>query len=157
MFWTLGHIPPSHRATAFDLASLPNGTSFGSVFDIPKPPILVQGTATVTEIFTHAQLELSIIAVSAGLAISITLRLLAIASLLFYQRSTDDKDRSVDGTGILHAIWLYRYHPELDSLLEKVEHPTDDNLRAAGLVQTKSVGGSEEEEERLILGSLEWM
>jgi hypothetical protein len=71
------------------------------------------------------------------------------------ERSTDDKDRLVDGTGILHAIWLYRNYPELDTLLEKVKHPTDDNLRAAGLVQTKSVGGSEGEKERLILGSLE--
>ncbi|KAJ7858585.1 hypothetical protein B0H13DRAFT_2571398 [Mycena leptocephala] len=139
MFWTLGHIPPSHRATAFDLASFPNGTSFGSLFDIPKSPILVQGNATVTEIFTQAQLELSIIAISAGLAISIILMLLALPSLLFHEDSTGDKDRSVNGTGILHAIWLYRNHPELETLLEQVEHPTDDNLRAAGLVQTRFV------------------
>jgi hypothetical protein len=66
--------------------------------------------------------------------------LLALPSLLFHEDSTDDKDRSVNGTGILHAIWLYRNHPELETLLEQVEHPTDDNLRAAGLVQTRLVG-----------------
>jgi hypothetical protein len=66
--------------------------------------------------------------------------LLALPSLLYDQGSTDDKDLSVNGTGILHAIWLYRNHPELDTLLEQVEHPTDDNLRAAGLVQTRLVG-----------------
>jgi hypothetical protein len=42
---------------------------------------------------------------------------------------------------------MYRNHPELDALLEQVEHPTDDNLRAAGLVQTRLVGE---------LGQKEW-
>jgi hypothetical protein len=68
-----------------------------------------------------------------------TLMLLALPSLLFH-RGSDDRDLSVDGTGILHAIWLYRNHPELDTLLDQVEHPTDDNLRAAALVQTRLVG-----------------
>ncbi|KAJ7883795.1 hypothetical protein B0H13DRAFT_2537894 [Mycena leptocephala] len=139
MFWTLGHIPPTHRAAGDAVLGLPNGTQLTSLFDMPKSPILLQGNATVTEIFTQARLELSIIAVSAGLAISIILMLLALPSLLYDQGSTDDKDLSVNGTGILHAIWLYRNHPELDTLLEQVEHPTDDNLRAAGMVQTRLV------------------
>jgi hypothetical protein len=74
--------------------------------------------------------------------------LLALPSLLFHQGSTDDKDLPVNGTGILHAIWLYRNHPELDALLEQVDHPTDDNLRAAGLVQTRLVGGRVRKERR---------
>ncbi|KAF7333175.1 hypothetical protein MVEN_02383300 [Mycena venus] len=47
---------------------------------------------------------------------------------------------SIDGTGLLHAIWLYRNHPELEDLLEQVEHPTKDNLRDAGMVRTRLVG-----------------
>ncbi|KAJ7912157.1 hypothetical protein B0H13DRAFT_2477681 [Mycena leptocephala] len=117
MFWTLGHIPPSHRAISSSIRGLANGTSQDSLSDVPKSPILLQGNANVTEIFAQARLELSIIA-----------------------GSTDDKNLSVNGTGILHAIWLYRNHPELETLLEQVEHPTDDNLRAAGLVQTRLVG-----------------
>jgi hypothetical protein len=67
---------------------------------------------------------------------------------LFHRGSTDEKDLSVNGTGILHEIWLYRSHPQLDTLLEQVEHPTDDNLRAAGLVQTRLVGGRVQKERR---------
>ncbi|KAJ7907392.1 hypothetical protein B0H13DRAFT_2332428 [Mycena leptocephala] len=156
MFWTLGNIPPSHRTIPYAMGGLPNGTSWDSLSDVPKSPILLEGNATVTKIFTQARLELSIIAVrsqqplpvvlpanasqvSAGLAISIVLMLLALPSLLFHQDSTDD-NMSVDGTGILHVIWLYRNHPELAVLLEQVEHPTNDNLRSAGLVQTRLVG-----------------
>ncbi|KAJ7873964.1 hypothetical protein B0H13DRAFT_2348828 [Mycena leptocephala] len=148
MFWTLGHIPPSHRAISSSIRGLPNGTSQDSLSDVPKSPILLLGNANVTEIFAQARLELSIIAVSAGLAISIILMLLALPSLLFHQGSTDDKNLSVNGTGILHAIWLYRNHPELETLLEQVEHPTDDNLRAAGLVQTRLVGEHVQKEGR---------
>ncbi|KAJ7827736.1 hypothetical protein B0H13DRAFT_2438961 [Mycena leptocephala] len=146
MFWTYsnssGSFPPTYTAVAAGAAA--QGMS-DPLSDAPTP-ILLQGNATVTERFTQARLELSIIAVSAGLAISIILFLLALPSLLFHQGSTDDKDRSVNGTGILHAIWLYRNHPELDALLEQVEHPTDDNLRSAGLVQTRLVGGRVQKE-----------
>jgi hypothetical protein len=44
--------------------------------------------------------------------------------------------------------WLYRNHPELETLLEQVEHPTDDNLRAAELVQTRLVSGRVQKERR---------
>ncbi|KAJ7198897.1 hypothetical protein B0H12DRAFT_1291944 [Mycena haematopus] len=49
-----------------------------------------------------------------------------------------------DGTGILHTIWLYRNHPELGRMLEQVEHPTDENLRAAGMVRTRLVANLED-------------
>ncbi|KAJ6543283.1 hypothetical protein DFH09DRAFT_1088981 [Mycena vulgaris] len=142
IFWTLGHIRPTYRSGVVSLGpGFRNGTMASSLSDVPKLPILLQGNATVTEVYTQARLE-----VSAGLAISIILMLLALPSLLFEQGS-DEKNPSVNGTGILHAIWMYRNHPELDALLEQVEHPTDDNLRAAGLVQTRLVGE---------LGQKEW-
>jgi hypothetical protein len=40
----------------------------------------------------------------------------------------------IDGIGLLHAIWLYRNHPELETIIEQVEHLTDNNSRAAGMV-----------------------
>jgi hypothetical protein len=43
----------------------------------------------------------------------------------------------IDGTGFLQAIWLYRNHPELEILMDQVEYPTEDNLRAAGMVQIR--------------------
>jgi hypothetical protein len=41
--------------------------------------------------------------------------------------------------GILHAIWLYRNHPELEMLMEQVDHPTEANLREAGMVRTRLI------------------
>ncbi|KAJ7469680.1 hypothetical protein FB451DRAFT_1400506 [Mycena latifolia] len=157
MFWTLGHIPPTHRAVAGDAfrGIFRNGTlATNSLNDVPKSPGLLPGNATVTEIYVAVRLELSIVAVpiqhhlpdiakfsvcqvSVGLAASMTLMVL---SLLLQRGSTHDQDLPVDGTGILHVIWLYRNHPELETLLEQAEHPTEDNLRAAGMVRTRLVG-----------------
>jgi hypothetical protein len=66
--------------------------------------------------------------------------LLSLEHLLFSQDEKTEQDLPIDGTGLLHAIWLYRNHTELEVLLEQVEHPTDDNLRNAGMVRTKLVG-----------------
>ncbi|KAJ7429478.1 hypothetical protein B0H11DRAFT_2406012 [Mycena galericulata] len=134
MFWTC-HIPPTHRAVSGGIDfSINNGTlgSDMSLDSVPNPPRLLPGNATVTEIFIEARLE-----VSAGLAISVVLIFL---SLWLQRGSENNKDMPINGTGILHAIWLYRNHPELETLLEQVEHPTDGNLRAAGMVRTRLVG-----------------
>lgn len=60
--------------------------------------------------------------------------------LLFPQGIRDDKDLPIDGTGLLQTIGLYRNHPELETLLEQVEHPTENNLRVAGMIRTRLVG-----------------
>ncbi|KAJ7226849.1 hypothetical protein GGX14DRAFT_417491 [Mycena pura] len=133
MFWTLGHIPPTHRPptdTAYGI--FVNGTVSPSLSDIPTPPMLLPGNSEVREIFAEARVELS-----ASLAASVILMMLAMASL---RSPNEDDDLPLDGTGILHAIWLYRNHPELEARLEQVEHPTDENLRAAGMVKTRLVG-----------------
>jgi hypothetical protein len=58
-----------------------------------------------------------------------------------YPIHDDQHNITIDGTGLLHAIWLYRNHPELSTLLDQVEHPTDENLREAGMVRVRLVGG----------------
>ncbi|KAJ7662613.1 hypothetical protein DFH06DRAFT_356072 [Mycena polygramma] len=130
MFWALGHNPPSFGGISTD-TSLPYSNIDGT---LPPPPML-RGNGTVTEILTKGRLDLSIIAIVGGLGASILLALLAIPSLL-PQKGTE-KDIPIDGTGILHAIWLYRNHPALDTLLPQVEHPSTNSLRAAGMVRTK--------------------
>ncbi|KAJ7105177.1 hypothetical protein C8R44DRAFT_942960 [Mycena epipterygia] len=144
MFWTLGHIPPTHRAFTKLLPygfNRNNGTLSSILLaDIPQSPILLPGNANLNETYVEVRLE-----VSAGLSASIALMFL---SLLFQRGSKDDQILPIDGTGILHVIWLYRNHPELEILLDQVENPTDDNLRAAGMVRTrlsqiKSSGGVE--------------
>ncbi|KAF7326799.1 hypothetical protein MSAN_02499400 [Mycena sanguinolenta] len=84
----------------------------------------------VIESFAETQLELNPISLFAGLAVSIALMAV---SLPLLQSSGVDEDPPINGTGILHAIWMYRNHPELQKTLEHVEHPTDENLRAAGM------------------------
>ena len=65
--------------------------------------------------------------------------MLIVVALPLLLASEFDKDLPIDGTGILHTMWLYRNHPDLQELLEHVEHPTDENLRAAGMVRTRLI------------------
>jgi hypothetical protein len=82
--------------------------------------------------------------VSAGLAAFIVLMMLVFP--LLRRRSGDEynEDPPIDGTGILHTVWLYRNHPRLEALLDQIEHPTNENLRAAGMVRTRLIGGLED-------------
>ncbi|KAJ7198894.1 hypothetical protein B0H12DRAFT_1081476 [Mycena haematopus] len=134
MFWTCHVHSPYNNLEESD--GFANGTAMQSLNDVPTPPILLPGNATITEVLAETQLELSIIAVSAGLVVSIVLMAV---SLPLLRQSKFDEDLPIDGTGILHVIWLYRNHPELERMLEQVEHPTDENLRAAGMVRMRLV------------------
>jgi hypothetical protein len=77
--------------------------------------------------------------VAVGLAVSIGLLLLSLPTSVFYKGSNDDKDMPIDAIGLLHAIWMYRNHAELEALLPQVEDPTVHNLREAGMVRTRLV------------------
>ncbi|KAJ6503709.1 hypothetical protein C8R45DRAFT_924052 [Mycena sanguinolenta] len=85
--------------------------------------------------------------ISVGLAASIALLLLSLTYSIFHiwhrDRSMQEEEANtqLDGTGILHTIWMYRDHAELGAILEHVEHPTDNNLREAGMVRVRMVGG----------------
>ncbi|KAJ7841690.1 hypothetical protein B0H14DRAFT_2782285 [Mycena olivaceomarginata] len=134
-FWTVGHLPPVHGL----LAKCGNGVC---IKDILNWCPLLRGTATsVTEIITLIRLDLSIIAVAAGLVASIALFLLSLPTSAFYKGGKDDRDILIDGTGLLHAIWMCRNHTELEALLPQVENPTINNLREAGMIRTRLVSG----------------
>ncbi|KAJ7885217.1 hypothetical protein B0H13DRAFT_1889637 [Mycena leptocephala] len=96
--------------------------------------------ASVTEQFLQTRLDLSEIAVMTGLLVSMSLALL---SVIHEFPSTNQRRSAYSNrwNRILHAMRLYRNRPELETLLEQVEHPTDKNPRQAGLVQTSLVGG----------------
>ncbi|KAJ7123478.1 hypothetical protein C8R44DRAFT_875668 [Mycena epipterygia] len=139
MFWTC-HIPPVHGEILAANASL-KGDQFLMIKSSPAdPPFLIKGIATATEISTQIRLDLSIIAIAAGLVASIFLTLLSLPSSLFHSTKYGD-DIPVDGTGILHTMWLYRNHPELATLLPQVEYADNRSLREAGMVRTRLVGG----------------
>ncbi|KAJ6486335.1 hypothetical protein DFH09DRAFT_1291576 [Mycena vulgaris] len=123
-FWTAGHIPPVPDYAA---GGQYNGTSISYPTEqVRLVPTLAKGEALVPQEIIQIRPNVSV-----GLAVSIALILL---SLQFSPPGTAENGVPIEGTGILHSIWLYRNHPELPKLLEQVEHPTDDNLRKAGMV-----------------------
>ncbi|KAJ7454375.1 hypothetical protein FB451DRAFT_1517922 [Mycena latifolia] len=124
MFWTR-HVSPADSAPTLR----------------PYVPFLLKSNVTADVVYLEVRVELAIIAVSVGLVASIALLLLSLPYSLLHRDKENDRDLPLDGTGILHAMWLYRNHPELETLLEQVEHPTNDNLRSAGMVRTRLVGG----------------
>ncbi|KAJ7083461.1 hypothetical protein C8R44DRAFT_992020 [Mycena epipterygia] len=134
MFWILGHIPPAHE-TDMTWDSLIQ--KFVSTVQEAQlgPVLLLPGDTTVTTLSARTRLDLSIIAVVAGLGASVALLLLSNPHSIFRHAEEDRQDSVVDGTGLLHAIWLYRNHPELETLLDQVKYPTDENLREAGMAE----------------------
>ncbi|KAJ6522153.1 hypothetical protein B0H19DRAFT_1086223 [Mycena capillaripes] len=135
MFWT-GHVSPTHRPASLGLQFDPEvGTLQNTLADIPAPPFLLPGYATVTVVVKLARLE-----ITGGLAVSITLILISGPLLRSPRGVQDDMDVPIDGGGILQAIWLYRSHPELERLLEEVENPTEENLRIAWMIRMQLFG-----------------
>ncbi|KAJ7091742.1 hypothetical protein C8R44DRAFT_750382 [Mycena epipterygia] len=132
MFWTLGHKAPTHQI-GYRGPSGDGNPYTSSVIDAPNAIFLLPGNVTVTEFSLETRLD-----IAGGLAASIALALLALPHSL---RTKGEEETLVHGTGVLHAIWLYRNHPELDAVLEQVEHPTDKNLRSAGMIPTTLVRG----------------
>ncbi|KAJ7663119.1 hypothetical protein DFH06DRAFT_1395020 [Mycena polygramma] len=134
MFWTLGHQPPP-AMLSINVTEV-NGTlvRYSDSNQTLSGPILLNGTAAVTEMFPHGRLDLNSIAATTGLIVSIVLLLLSLPYSVSQAAADEDNSIELGGIGLLHAIWLYRNHPELQSLLEQVENPTDEELRSAGLV-----------------------
>ncbi|KAJ7135517.1 hypothetical protein C8R46DRAFT_615794 [Mycena filopes] len=165
MFWTLGHISPTQIAVgaAGPLSDIPPpklllGSGFVTEDSIGIRLEVCTSTSIPHSIRQFTRLidpcSLSIVAVfyqpplryipaallmraqvAGGLAVSIILMALVLPMLLLQRND----DLPIDGTGILHTIWLYRNHPELETLLYQVEEPTVDNLRAAGMLRTQLV------------------
>ncbi|KAF7375774.1 hypothetical protein MSAN_00467100 [Mycena sanguinolenta] len=144
VFWTLGHTIPPYRSMGNVVGPFNNGTASVALNDIPAVPTFVPGNAIVTEVYTAARLELSIIAISGGLVVSVVLM---VVSLPLLRGRGSSKHPPIDSTGMLHAIWLYRNHPDLQQMMEQVEHPTDENLRAAGMISTRLVGHGAHDED----------
>ncbi|KAJ7215559.1 hypothetical protein GGX14DRAFT_443098 [Mycena pura] len=125
MFWIVGHVEPS-----YELTSLASNQTFNTT------TALVKGQTVVQEIFSQARLN-----TACGLGASTMLLLISLQYLQFRSDSRDGV--RINGTDLLHGIWLYRHHPELATLMGRVENPTDENLRAAGMVSVRLVDRNE--------------
>ncbi|KAJ6548451.1 hypothetical protein B0H19DRAFT_1265288 [Mycena capillaripes] len=135
MFWTVGHTAPVHGIV--DSCGLNATTLIPCIDNTTERFPLLRGTAIVTEIVTKARLDLSLIAVGIGLAASVALLLLSLPTSVVHKGSKDDTDIPVDGTGLLHVIWMYRNHPELETLLRQVDNPTTTNLPDSPLLRRR--------------------
>ncbi|KAJ7308677.1 hypothetical protein DFH08DRAFT_975022 [Mycena albidolilacea] len=122
IFWTLGHLP---RVTdVFD-----NGTNLLAIG-------LKPGHAVGTQLFTQLRLKLSTIAILWGLLASALLTLYS-AKFSTYATPSADTREGIDGTGFLHAIWVFRNNPMLRRHLDQVHTPSEKNLRKAGMIKTR--------------------
>ncbi|KAJ7796296.1 hypothetical protein B0H13DRAFT_1934641 [Mycena leptocephala] len=120
MFWTLGHVFPSYGRPF-------TGKGQQLLTGPPEPPFLLKGNAMVNELLEETRLDVVV-----GLTASTIIALVSLRYSLFHDIPRGDKDLAIGGSGILHTIWLYRNHPELDRFLDQAERPTDENLRKAG-------------------------
>ncbi|KAJ7911718.1 hypothetical protein B0H13DRAFT_2328098 [Mycena leptocephala] len=141
MYWILGHIQPTFGFQTDDQT--------GTI--VTNLTSLVEGRATITEQVVRARLDLSIVAVAGGLAASIILLAVTAQFLQFREWGRTKGAAHIDGTSLLHAIWLYRHHPEIKTLLDQVDTPTSINLRRAGMARVRLIdrGGRARE-------SMEW-
>ncbi|KAJ7697718.1 hypothetical protein B0H17DRAFT_1130312 [Mycena rosella] len=129
MFWAMGHIsrPVPNVITSYMDVKLVTTTEF------PDAPFLVQDTATATQMYPQTRLNAS------GLSASIALTVLALPFMTSTRNRRLAPNIPIDGTGLLHAIWLYRNHPELETHLSQVDYPTEENLRKAGMLRWKEL------------------
>ncbi|KAJ7138314.1 hypothetical protein C8R44DRAFT_868620 [Mycena epipterygia] len=112
-----------------------NGSLVASGLD--SPVYLLNGNAEVIRYVVQTRLNLSIVAILTGLAASIVLTLLSVS----FCRNKAGSRLPISGSGLLHMLWLFRNQRDLHSILPPVEDPTDNNLRAAGMVPVKLVDG----------------
>ncbi|KAF8214817.1 hypothetical protein K438DRAFT_2138348 [Mycena galopus ATCC 62051] len=102
------------------------------------PPVLAVAQTLIPRLELHIRLQISVIAVSIGLGASILMCLMTVP----YALSDSGSQLSVEKTGLLQIIWIFRRHTELNDSLPQVADPTDTNLRTAGLVTVKLSGHS---------------
>ncbi|KAJ7924190.1 hypothetical protein B0H13DRAFT_2654929 [Mycena leptocephala] len=129
VLWIVGHISGIGQKT-FDASGARLFSGDGPWLGA-TPPMLTPGTAVVGIPTIASRLNLNIVAVSVGMAASVALLSLAIPHL----RQPVGHGQSLDGTGILHVIWLFRNNPEWAEVIPQIDDPTDQELRAAAMVE----------------------
>ncbi|KAJ7192927.1 hypothetical protein GGX14DRAFT_479494 [Mycena pura] len=122
MYWMLAHYQPSYGYITSDGIALGNLTN------------LVEGTTSSTQVLVQGRLN-----VVAGLAASTILLVVSLRFLNLLDLGKAKTGVRLDATDLLHSIWLYRQHPELEASLEQVYVPTNTNLRRAGMVGVRLV------------------
>ncbi|KAF7302212.1 hypothetical protein MIND_00788100 [Mycena indigotica] len=132
-FWAAGHVVLSPLQLRYQFSEHENSTFKNSrTLDLQRKTVLVEMDSLT------ARLELNLVAVFAGLVASTVS--LVVAFQLVWHDSQSDSSRGgcITTLNVLQIIWLSRNNPQLSALaLDRVVTPTEDNLRAAGMVTVR--------------------
>ncbi|KAH7925781.1 hypothetical protein BV22DRAFT_407129 [Leucogyrophana mollusca] len=90
------------------------------------------GSADITQLVIEMRLNINWIPLTFALSASIILFALAI-QMTYMGSKSPHKDNTIQNTGILELVWLASRLPELRDRIGKVDCPSVDNLRAAGM------------------------
>ncbi|KAJ7303723.1 hypothetical protein DFH08DRAFT_825656 [Mycena albidolilacea] len=118
-----GHIHPGNLSMKYT-----NNNDRGVITS--NRPVLSSGIVDVQHFMLSARMNIGI-----GLCISIVLMIFAAG---FCRGSSDSEKDSIQGTGILHTIWLFVRNPELHRMA-RIEFPSDHQLRIGGLARIQLV------------------
>ncbi|KAF8183342.1 hypothetical protein K438DRAFT_2164498 [Mycena galopus ATCC 62051] len=134
IFWIAGHITPGSIISKYSSDQFEPGLSAIGFnrYDTAISPVLSVNNTVIQQTNTACRLDLNVLFLAIGLSASILLSLLAIQYWTVPTHADDVAD-----AGLLHVIWMFQHQPELELLLPQVSHPTDKNLRMAGLVKAR--------------------
>ncbi|KAF7292680.1 hypothetical protein MIND_01166200 [Mycena indigotica] len=136
-FWVAGHIELPRLESKYQFTD--DTSPSRSTFKNSKAPVLQRKTVTVEMNRLAARVELNLIAVFAGLLASLVSLVIAFKLVWHNSQSGSSRGGGITTLNILQIVWLFRNNPQLAGLeLERVATPTEDNLRAAGMVEAAS-------------------
>ncbi|CCM02482.1 uncharacterized protein FIBRA_04582 [Fibroporia radiculosa] len=119
LYWAESSLLPNMRS--FQLYLYENGPPNKTLFSVERGSVIAAQLA--------ARLNLNILPISIGLAASLVLLALSIS----LTRGKNNKDIAIQSFGILDLAWLISEKYELREIVGRVEDPTIENLRAAGM------------------------
>ncbi|KAG1731025.1 hypothetical protein EDB19DRAFT_1831845 [Suillus lakei] len=109
------------------------------------------GTAYVDEQINALRLDINLLPLSFAISASVIMMALALCMTRAFDTSSDSQ-AAIPDTGALQLMWLGRHSAPVNEVLDDVEHPTEANLRRAGMIdvcfantisgETEELGGS---------------
>ncbi|KAG1733529.1 hypothetical protein EDB19DRAFT_1911515 [Suillus lakei] len=105
------------------------------------------GMAYVSEELIILRLNINLLPLSFAASASVIMLGLALHMTRAFDVSRDSQAATVPNIGVLQLLWLGHRSASINAVLEDVEHPTEDNLRRAGMIDvclTKTISDEEE-------------
>ncbi|KAG1752804.1 hypothetical protein EDB19DRAFT_967478 [Suillus lakei] len=91
------------------------------------------GMANVVEEIISLRLNINLLPLAFAISASVIMMTLALCMTRAFDTSSDNQ-AAIPDTGALQLMWLGRHSASVNEALEDVEHPTEANLRRAGMI-----------------------